>query len=90
METPVLYTTAEAADVIAKAGILPGATSLTQRSVARLCKRGSLPGAYLVQGDWCVPQTAIDRYARAVRKDTKGRPPRIKKQESATKSKKTK
>ena len=79
METK-LYTTAEAADVIAKANILPGAAKpLSQRSVARLCKRGSLPGAYLVQGDWCVPQSAIDGYIATTRGDTKGRPPRVKK-----------
>ena len=80
METPQLFTTREAADVIAKANILPtGAKPLTQRSVARLCKGGSLPGAYLVQGDWCVPQTAIDAYIEATRSDTTGRPPRKKK-----------
>ncbi len=79
MTTP-LYTTREAADVIAKANILPsGAKPLSQRSVARLCKRGVLVGAYLVQGDWCVPHTAIDAYIASVRGDTKGRPPRLKK-----------
>lgn len=83
-----LFTTREAADLIAKAGIFPGAVkSLSQRSVARLCKRGNLPGAYIVQGDWCVPQTAIDSYIESVKGHTNGRPPRVKKTEKATKSK---
>ncbi len=77
-----LYTTREAADIIANANILPSAAKpLSQRSVARLCKRGVLVGAYLVQGDWCVPQSAIDSYIATVRGDTKGRPPRKKKAE---------
>lgn len=77
-----LFTTREVAEQIAEAKILPNAAKpLSQRSIARLCKRGRLPGAYLVQGDWCIPQEAVTAFIDQTRGDTHGRPPRKKKGE---------
>ncbi len=86
---PTLYTTREVANIIAKAKILPSAAKpLSQRSVARLCKRGKLPGAYLVQGDWCIPDTAVNTFIKHTKGDTNGRPPRSKQSKKKTSNEK--
>jgi hypothetical protein len=73
-----IFTTREAAEYIT-AKVLPSASKpLTPRSVARMCKLGRVDGAYMAQGDWCVPQNALDTFVEKTLA-TKGRPPRKRK-----------
>lgn len=79
-----LFTTREAADEINKAEIMPSsAKPLNQRGVARLCKLGHMVGAYLVQGDWCIPQTAINSFIDAIKNNSIGRAPYSRKKKDA-------
>lgn len=76
-----IFTTREAAEYITSK-VLPSASKpLTPRSVARMAKLGRIDGAYMAQGDWCVPQDALDTFVEKTLA-TKGRPPRKSKKDT--------
>lgn len=70
-----IFTTQEAAEYITAKVLPSNAKPLTPRSVARMAKLGRIDGAYMAQGDWCIPQDALDTFVSATLA-TKGRPPR--------------
>lgn len=72
---PKFFTTKEAAEYITQKVLPSSAKPLTPRSVARMAKLGRIDGAYMVQGDWCIPQDALDAFVEKTL-NTKGRPPR--------------
>lgn len=76
-----IFTTKEAAEHITAAVLPSNAKPLTPRSVARMAKLGRIDGAYMAQGDWCIPQDALNTFIEKTLA-TKGRPPRKNKRQS--------
>lgn len=76
-----IFITKEAAQYITDHVLPTNAKPLTPRSVARMAKLGRIAGAYMAQGDWCIPQESLDAFVGKTLA-TRGRPPRIKKEET--------
>ena len=70
-----IFTTREAAEYITAKVLPSNAKPLTPRSVARMAKLGRIDGAYMAQGDWCIPSSSLDEFVEKTL-TTKGRPPR--------------
>lgn len=85
MPTITIHTAKEVAEIVTSRILPSSAKPLTERSIARLCKLGRIPGAYMAQGDWCIPADAMENFIVATLNNNNGRPPRTRKKKEASK-----
>ncbi len=66
-----LYTTADAAQIITEQCLPANARPRTSRSVALLCRKGQMPGAYMIYGDWCIPKDGLEEFISNSKKQSR-------------------
>lgn len=83
--TATVHTAKEVAEMLNVRLLPASAKPLTERSIARLCKLGKLPGAYMALGDWCIPVDGVEHFIEETRGNTNGRPRKMRNKKSAAK-----
>lgn len=83
MQTPTIHTAKEVAEIVTSRILPSSAKPLSERSIARLCKLGRIAGAYMAQGDWCIPSDAMENFIQTTLSNNNGRPPRTRRKKEA-------
>lgn len=71
--TETIYSLKEVANILTKRILPTSAKALNERSIARMCKLGRFPRAYLAQGDWCVYEKDLEEFIQATLQNNGGR-----------------